>query len=547
MRTKNGMIYLLSGVLSIGLITGCSGNNSGNNTNNQEPVQTTAAPGTEEVKIENFNAEGFPIVTTPIKLNMMGLTHPILSEWEDNLFFKRMEEKTNISFEYNTALPANWAEKKNIMFAGNDLPDVFFKASLSPEEEMRYGEQGTLIPLEELIDKYAPNIKKMFEERPDIKKSITLPNGHIVALPKVLPADTIFMMYVNQMWLDALKLEKPTTPEELYNVLKAMKEGDPNGNGKQDEIPLSFSVEGNAVGYNQNIRLLMGNWGLLPNAYSGVYINEENKVEFAFMQPEYKEFLKFMKKLYDEQLLDNEVFVQNEEQVKAKGTGTDNQLGIVVTASPLIYVGAERHYDYTALPPMKTADGKQVWLQDPGIQRGKFAITSANPNPEAMIRWVDYLYGEEGRRLVWMGVEGEDYKVNDDGTWNWILAEGQAATDKRGIATIQPGGSEVGGPPEFWTKINDKLERHLIDNRNQVNPFGVTEYPLIYLEDAKQKQVNAVQTDISGFVSQKMAQFIIGRESIDESWESYVQTLNQMGIDSLIEIYDEAFQQYSSN
>ena len=92
---------------------------------------------------------------------------------------------TSILFKFLQIARENWNEKKKLAFASGDLPDVFFSAFLTAQEEMSYGEQGILIPLEGMIEKYAPNIKKCLEENPGVKKSITLPSGNIVALPAI--------------------------------------------------------------------------------------------------------------------------------------------------------------------------------------------------------------------------------------------------------------------------------------------------------------------------------------------------------------------------
>src|SRR5699024_8902076 len=96
-----------------------------------------------------------------------------------------LKDKTNIDFEYSMVPEDGYAEKKNLAFANDDLPDVFLHADLKPSDEVKYGKQGMLIPLEELIDKYAPNLKKIFKDDPEIKQTLTAQDGHIYTLPKI--------------------------------------------------------------------------------------------------------------------------------------------------------------------------------------------------------------------------------------------------------------------------------------------------------------------------------------------------------------------------
>src|SRR5699024_10973892 len=136
----------------------------------------------------------------------------------------------------------------NLDFASGDLDDIIFAAgnsNFTADMEVKYGEQGLIIPLEDLIEEYAPNIQKMFEERPDVKKSITTLDGHIYALPRVVKEGGTSSWYMspfwyNGRWLDELGVDElPETTEELYDLLVRFRDEDPNGNGEADEIPLS--------------------------------------------------------------------------------------------------------------------------------------------------------------------------------------------------------------------------------------------------------------------------------------------------------------------
>ena len=119
---------------------------------------------------ENFNPEGFPIVNEPITVSIMGAKHALVGDWEKLQLFEEMEKLTNIQFEYNEIPVSDYEEKKNLAFASGEIPELFFGARLTADDEMKYGQQGILIPLEGLIEKYAPNIQKVFDENPENKK-----------------------------------------------------------------------------------------------------------------------------------------------------------------------------------------------------------------------------------------------------------------------------------------------------------------------------------------------------------------------------------------
>lgn len=131
---------------------------------------------------------------------------------------------------------------------GGNLPDAFHTASFPATEILKYGEQGVFIKLNDLIDKYAPNLKKIMKENPEVKNAITFPNGNIYSFPTIISEDFTSMLlgprpWINKEWLEKLGMKMPETIEEYYEYLKAVKEKDPNGNGKADEIPFgSYSI-----------------------------------------------------------------------------------------------------------------------------------------------------------------------------------------------------------------------------------------------------------------------------------------------------------------
>ena len=530
MKAVRMVALLLVFLLAFSVLAACGKEDSKDNADNEKTD--------EKVDVPNLNPTGYPIVNEKITIKMMGVDKPSPDrKWEDNRFFKRMEEMTNIHFEFFQYVAQTYNEKKNLAFASGDLPDVFFKGRLTAQDEMMYGEQGILIPLEDIIDKYAPNISSLFEEHPNIPKGVTLPSGHIVALPSVPEPGSIGHIYINKKWMDQLGIAEPETLDDFYKMLKAFKEKDPNGNGKPDEIPLSL------VGVGQ-LKIFLSPWGLLFNP-ANVFVDDNDKVVFSPIQPGFKEAMHYMKKLFDEKLLDNETFTQNFQQQTAKGKAEEELLGAFQNSGAFGRVGEIRNFDYITMIPLKGPAGKQIWTGRENFARGTFAITNKCKHPEAMIRWVDYLYSEEGSILAWSGVEGEEYKVNEDGSWNWILEEGQEQSDVRNPGTIQ-GASQFPHRKEFkfWRKLDNKAEASLWPMRSRIHPYDKTPYPHVYFSKERQKQANTLNADIGGYVDQMMARFITGDASIDGEWDNYVSMLENMGVEELVKIYQDTYDEF---
>src|SRR5699024_2571443 len=228
---RKSIFSFLIAILLLGFITACSSDTDGNSTTDQT------------IKV---NKEGFPIVDEKLEMTMMA---PSIgeAEWEDMPLLQEYSEKTNIYFKYNTPPVDDFGTNLNLAFSSGDVADIIYGAgtdNLTPGMEVDYGSQGILLPLEDLIDEYAPNIKNLFEERPDIEKSITTVDGHIYSLPHVSLDHRARWaqgpIWYNGKWLDALGVDElPKTIDEFYDLLVRFRDEDPNGNGEADEIPLS--------------------------------------------------------------------------------------------------------------------------------------------------------------------------------------------------------------------------------------------------------------------------------------------------------------------
>ena len=151
----------------------------------------------------------------------------------ERMIFKRLEEQTNVHIDWTCFVADQFADKKNLALAqfGN-LPDGLFNAGMSDYDLLRYAKQGIIIPLENLIDKYMPNLQAVFEKYPEYRTMCTAPDGHIYSFPWIEQLgegkEAIQAIgdipYINKKWLDCLGLDVPTTVDELEQVLIAFRD-----------------------------------------------------------------------------------------------------------------------------------------------------------------------------------------------------------------------------------------------------------------------------------------------------------------------------------
>ena len=122
----------------------------------------------------------------------------------ERIIFQRLEEQTNVHIKWTCFVSDQFSDKKNLALAqfGN-LPDGLFNAGMSDYDLLRYAKQGIIIPLENLIDKYMPNLQAVFEKYPEYRTMCTAPDG-------------IFIHFHGSNSLVPVK--KPYRPSEISHI-----------------------------------------------------------------------------------------------------------------------------------------------------------------------------------------------------------------------------------------------------------------------------------------------------------------------------------------
>ena len=211
----------------------------------------------------------------------------------------------------------NVRDKISTMFASGDMTDIILTGvgnanRYDKASEAMFGTQGLILPLEQYLDTVSVGYKAAFEKMDGMREYITTPDGHIYSLPNVdgsLHVQYNMKLWLNNQWLENLNLQVPTTTQEFYEVMKAFKEQDANGNGDpNDEIPLSTVSSGAGT---QVDGFLMAPFQLTPET-NKLYV-DNGTVKYAPVQDGYREGLKYLNTLYSEGLLNPESFTWNKD------------------------------------------------------------------------------------------------------------------------------------------------------------------------------------------------------------------------------------------
>lgn len=566
---KRLLVLIMIAVMILSIFSGCGGTKEQPSSDSNPPQSEGQNNDTsEEVDSGNtqeengivFSMDSYPLVKdgTDVTFKIVAQTSTLAPEFSEMELIQRYEDETGIHIEWE-CIPDNvYQEKKNIILQSDDLPDAFWNTGFSDADTIQYGKMGILFDYGEYVEEYMPYLQSIFEKRPNLKAVCTMPDGGMYTFPggsemgfvdengDYFGIGTVPFFYsINKAWIDKLGLEVPATLDELEEVLTAFKTQDPNGNGKNDEIPMSFIH----MWWCADIGGLFGGFGLGDTHNHRVV--RDGKVEFTFLTEEYKEAIQYFHNWVKKGLIDIESFTQDDKAYLAKGQHPDYILGSYIWWETPEVVGNERASDYILLPPLPGPSGKNVVTrsEDGAGGRGAFAITTACENPKLMMRWLDYMYEPYNSAQNEWGPIGVVYDLVDGKMIQKEAPEGTTYGEWKALTA--PQGPKFTLAEHFGTIID--MEPRAVERIETIKEvfyphMETTEVimgPLSFTEE-EINRINSIEPDItspdtaSGYVEQMRAKWLKDG-GIEDEWDDYLKQLEAMGVQELLSIYQEAY------
>lgn len=496
---------------------------------------------TGEVKIgDEKYGNTYPIKTDETITYWMPMTANIstsASNYGDLPVAKELEKRTGIKVKYIHPSLTNKVEKFNLMVVSGEFPDIieYSWESYGPDKAIK---DGIILPLNELIDAYAPNVKKIYEENPEIAKAAKTDSGKYYSMGIIAVEDKLNTsggIIIRKDWLDELGLDIPETIDEWYTVLKAFKEK------KGATAPLSFARS---------------------EAYLGTFIGafkttfdfylKDGKVVYGPTEPECKEFLKTMNKWYNEGLLDNNFSTNDAATIRANmlnGVTAVSYGGLGGTMGALMDAAKDPDYKLAGAPYPTHEKGQTPMF---GQCNPKFisnaAISTKCKNPELAIKFLDYGYSQEGKQFMNFGTEGVSYEMKSDyPTYTELITKNPDGLTMAQALTKYSKAGQTGPMQQDIRYLEQYAGRP--EQQQAWNAWYATDakkytLPVTYIAEDKLKEYATKFNDVDSYVNEMYIKFISGLEPIENFDTTYQQSLKARGIDDLIKMKQQAYDNY---
>lgn len=526
----------LAALLALSAAGGCAGGQTGSSpaSTNSEAGSTAAS----EVQTEGIS---FPL-KTPVTLTIWKMPiNELASLYPDQgklPMWQELSKRTGIQFVIKTPPVGQEKDQFNLMVASGTLPDIIDGSGVRnfyPGGQSKAYGDGIIIKLNDLQEKYAPDLMKIYKKYPGVDAYAKDDAGNYLGIPFIrgqIELCTYNGMIIRQDWLDDLGLQMPETIDDWHTVLTAFKQK------KGATAPL----------LDVFCQQFMGAYGI-----SNGYFMEDGKVKYGWSDPRYKDFLTEMAKWYKEGLIDPEIATNNSKTRDAKacsektgafngnaGGGIGKYMKQMETTKPKYKLAGAPN------PVLKKGEGNRFYLTEPTVSSSVCcSITPKCKNPDVAMAFLNYGFTDDGYLLYNFGIEGTSY--------NWVDGYPKytdaITKDPKGLsmaATIQLYARSANQGPfvqdprylEQYQALPEQNEAIKTWSSHSEKDEGAN---LAYLRGVlNQDESNAVasiDTQIVTYVSEMQYKFMEGQQALtDSAFDAYVSQLKTLGLEKAISV-----------
>ena len=576
MKTRKFLALLLTCMIASSALAACNSGNTGSSSGTEssgaasseaessgEESGSTSAELTSDVVNGETNQQTYPLTEETVTLtywypNAGSMAE--LADFNDSYFFKWYEELTNVHIDFIVPAAGSEAEAFQLLFASDSMPDMVYSYPNQTTYSYRAGqdkaiEDGYFIDIAEYLD-YAPNYLSWLANNDDLRKASYSDTGKLYGMWGVwsgMDSEHTYADYglaIRQDFLDKVGMEVPTTYSEWEAVLTAFK----------DELGIQAPLYTSKFGIDQGE--MMAGYDTAPYWYQ-----RDGVIQYGPMDDGYRDYLVMMHDWYEKGLLDPDFATRS-----SSGVTADNDMILNDKVGALTDYGTRLGDTYVSRgatntdfnlvgAPQPTKDPDDPTYVEPAYRDNTYtmmvsgvcnSVSADSENIELAVRWLDGFYAEEIALNANYGTEEYEGTVwhNDDTTSTGRIID----YDYR---YSNPDGKSSGMILVEYSAKNPpvRYEGMQVECSPQVKKDGYEIWKLYEPVNAVPTRITptseegtefaSLYTDIETYVQECNVKFIMGQMSLDD-YDSYRDTLTQMGIDRCIELRQAALDRYNA-
>lgn len=508
----------------------------------------------------------------PAKLTVGIPVNALVPDYKNNALTKYLEKEANCELEFVPYSGISAISYSPLPLSDEEavLPDIVWSISLGEVPVSRYGRDGLILDLSSYFANRNGAAKVFWDrveenytpyEIENIKRKMVDPDtGCIYYIPSLGTSllDTMdYQAWINTAWLDTLGLPMPTDPESLYNTLVAFKKQDPNGNGKNDEIPIYGSEAG---GDGADVINYLVNMFLYFDDRKHFSVDENGQLCAPFISDKYREALQYVNKLYAEKLLPDSIFTTTSDDLKKVNSPQNGEPLVGVFCGNLnlhFYEDSTLLEQYAPLPYF---EGQSVVFNNKFFDRNIF-ITKDCKDPDAAFRLIMKMFEEETSWRIRYGEYGVNWEYAPEGAISdyGLPAKIKVIDDPLGQSNSCQWSSPYNGtlleyragenviwPEEAtdWQKLRNEMSAQSRKNADAAaanNPDALCPY-LAYTEE-ELDLIGEQRTRVTGYYTKSRTDFIKNKMDpySDSEWGKYVQQVKDYGLDAWLAVAQAAY------
>lgn len=565
---KNRLFALLLAVaMLLGVLAAC-----GSTENSDTPAAETEAPTSEAPAVAEVPAapdtasaqesaeQPEPSYTLPISEE--GLTYtawmtyaPFAADlvntetMEGMLVLDTLQEITNIHFDITAANGAAEQDNFNLMIAAGDYCDILSSMSFYNAGLEGAVDEGIIQDLADILPKKCPTYWSYLSANSNTLMQAYTDSGYMPTICVVTPevGQEVVGPVLRQDWLDEFQMEMPKSLDDLYAYL----EKSYDEKGAIFEVGSTTGLVGD-IAYGLNL-----NFGDIGSP--GGFVVRDGKLEFSMVQDGFKDYLKFMNRLYENKLISQDFFSDTSEDLSSKarldfGLGTNSLVAVAANNTSDIVMNVTEGSFEMAVMPYVSADGKTechvgpTSATDTMKDNDPWAFSTECEDIEPLLEMVEFLFSEEGFLLTNYGVEGETYTLDENGDPQYtdLVINNPDGLSYFFASYVYTTNAASG----FFPYVNDMSKTFYDFNDNQWQVFEdlktisdcAWNYPAYAkMTTAETTKYAATESDLSTYTDSRVLEFITGSADIDAEFDGFVDTLYDMGLQDMIDLKQAAY------